>query len=166
MGLTAERLRERLKYDPITGVFTWLPAQGKGRRKEGTVAGHRSKDSGYVLLWVDDRLYRAHRLAWLYVTGGWPPRLIDHKDRNRANNCWSNLRLANDKQNSENASLRCDNTSGARGIRFDRNRWVARIYTEGREIYLGRFEQRPEAEKARLAAEKKFFTHSEASSQC
>jgi len=165
MGLTVERLRERLRYDPETGIFIWKYASGQGRRAEGTKAGHTSKESGYVLLWVDDRLYRAHRLAWLYVTGEWPPKLLDHRDRNRSNNRWANLRLANDKQNSENASLRSDNTSGSRGIRFDRNRWVARIYHEGREIYLGRFERRTDAEMARVCAERKYFTHSEAA-QC
>jgi hypothetical protein len=162
--LTAERLRAVLRYEPETGVFTWRHA----RRGvvAGSIAGCLSKESGYVLICIDGCLYRAHRLAWLYVKRQWPPRLLDHRDRDRANNRWTNIRMADDKQNSENTSLRSDNESGIRGVAWNRGRWRARIFSGGREIHLGRFDDLLSAAGARLAAERKHFTHSEGAAGC
>lgn len=68
--LTAERLRSLLRYDPDTGTFVWA-ARTSNRIKIGDVAG-RPHNRGYVAIGVDGRVYLAHRLAWLWVTGNWP----------------------------------------------------------------------------------------------
>ena len=65
--ITYARLREVLHYDPATGAFTWLKTLSK-RRKAGLSAGSLSS-AGYILICIDDVRTRAHRLAWLYVTG-------------------------------------------------------------------------------------------------
>lgn len=90
--LTAERLREVLEYDPAIGVFRWL-IKPCGQISIGDIAGCRHGE-GYVQIRVIGRIYLAHRLAWLYMTGEWPISLIDHRNLDRSDNRWSNLREA------------------------------------------------------------------------
>lgn len=68
--LTIARLKEILEYHPETGVFT-QKIQRKGGLKPGEDAGCLT-DHGYVKISVDYRRYRAHRLAWFWMTGEWP----------------------------------------------------------------------------------------------
>ena len=82
-SLTAERLREQLRYDAETGVFT--RRVGRGHARAGDMAGtvHRT---GYVRISIDGGKYTAHHLAWLYVHGVWPSDQIEHINRKRSDN--------------------------------------------------------------------------------
>lgn len=144
--LTAEELRRQLHYDRSTGNFTWLIARGSV--KPGARAG--SPTGGYIRISVGSRLYAAHRLAWLYMTGEWPVKQVDHKDRNRKNNCWCNLRLATQGQNSANSNIRKDSISGLKGVRWHTHTrlWQARIMKDKHTHYLGYFLSAEEAFKA------------------
>jgi len=158
-SLSVKRLKQVLHYEPITGAFTWLISPNR-RIKVGSVAGAAS--NGYLMIGIDGGHYLAHRLAWVYVTGKWPSAEIDHKDRNRSNNAFSNLREATRKQNSENKPVRAtNNTSGARGVSFHRRfkRWRAFIGHNGTCRHLGYFNTEAEARAARSAAEALLFTH-------
>src|SRR4051812_34139236 len=97
-ALTQQRLRELLDYCPETGVFTRRTK--KGHERSGDVAGYRDTH-GYIKLSVDYKRYYAHRLAWLWITGVWPPQ-IDHINRDRADNRLENLRVATPAQNAAN----------------------------------------------------------------
>lgn len=99
--LTAQRLREVLDYDPWTGVFRWKinPARTK---LAGKVAGCITSD-GYLTIQVDGEVHTGGRLAFLYLQGEWPLHQIDHRDLNKANNVWNNLRPATRSQNCRNA---------------------------------------------------------------
>ena len=88
--LTAERLRELLNYDPLTGVFSWR-VNGRGRSGVGTVAG----GSNHKRIAIDKKEYFVHRLAWLYVHGCWPTEDIDHINGDPSDNRIANLREAN-----------------------------------------------------------------------
>jgi hypothetical protein len=147
--LTAERLRELLHYDPKTGVFTWLYIPGRPNKMAGKVAG-RLKDNGYIGICVDGTQQYAHRLAVLYMTGSWPIEEVDHRDRDRANNAWSNLREASRVENATNTKFRAHNTSGARGVSWhsQRRKWRAGITIDGRNFHLGLFDTVAEASAA------------------
>ncbi|NTG07144.1 HNH endonuclease signature motif containing protein [Rhizobium rhizogenes] len=158
---TRAEVARLLSYDPVNGKFTWLiesSAPG-GKRPIGSSAG-TDKD-GYTQINIFGRVYRGHHLAWLFMTGDWPPSDVDveHKDRDRANNSWINLRLATRSQNNMNMGLRVDNKSGYRGVgqRKDTGKWYARIKVEGTLHLLGHFESFDEALAARLKAERIHF---------
>lgn len=142
-----ERLKQVLHYDPITGIFTWLKASS--RNKIGDIAGTLRED-GYIRIQVDGvRLYASH-WAWLYMTGKLPEDEVDHEDRNRANNAWSNLRPATKSQNCANRRRK---TGGLpRGVAVRGKKFVAQIRVRGEPRYLGIFET-PEAAHAAYASE-------------
>jgi len=95
----------------------------------------------------------AHRLAWLYMTGGWPNYQIDHKNRNKFDNQFSNLRDVPAIKNRQNRVLRTN-----QGVVWDRFRgkWKASIQVAGRTNNLGRFDSYAEAVACRKKAEEKY----------
>jgi hypothetical protein len=152
--LTQERLKQLMTYDPLTGIFTRNVKQGKSL--PGSIAGHFHKSSGYIKIMIDYKLYRASRLAWLYMTGSWPKLDVDHKDLVRHNNIWENLREATQSQNSCNRNLQRNNTSGAKGIRYregNKSPWGAHIKHHGKWIPLGWYKTKEEALEVRDLAE-------------
>ena len=130
IGLTAERLHEVLHYDPDTGVWIWRISTGR-RVRAGSRAGNKKKRHGWRI-GIDGCYYPGARLAFLYVTGQWPPHLVDHIDRDPTNDRWSNLRAATLSQNRANSGLSRHNRSGVKGVYWyqrDR-RWVVDIECE------------------------------------
>lgn len=155
--LTAEYLRSVLHYEPETGIFT-RKVSTSNSVKVGDAAGSQS-GRGYLNITVGSRLYRAHRLAWLYVYGNWPEDQLDHINRDRADNRIENLREVTNKQNHQNSGKRRDNTSGHPGVCWhkQRSKWVARIMHNQKQIHLGLFTDIEEAIAARKAAEKLYW---------
>ena len=89
--IPAKELRELLSYDRRTGHFTWRVNRGRMVRA-GDRAGTLRKD-GTVGITIGGHVYMANRLAYLYVTGEWPPGRLTTYDRNPANTKWRNLLL-------------------------------------------------------------------------
>ncbi len=101
MVITKERLCELLEYNPETGDWHWL--QDRQCVGAGEIAGGVLPRTGYRLICVDYKNYAAHRLAWLYMTGGWPKGVIDHINLDRADNRWINLRDVSPRENAMNS---------------------------------------------------------------
>ncbi len=157
-GLTVERLRALLRYDASSGVFIWIGSACRSL-KNGTVAGVFHRSTGYVRIKIGRRIYYAHRLAWLYMTGKWPVALVDHQDGDKANNAWSNLRHAWASQNRQNVGLSRRNTSGFKGVSFCRRRgnYEANIRCAGKLKHLGRFKTPEAAHAAYRSAAETYF---------
>lgn len=154
--LSAQRLQEVLSYCGETGEFHWLVSPSPQVRK-GSLAGNIKPD-GYRQIMIFGKNYRAHRLAWLYVTGEWPASIIDHKNMDRADNRWENLRLATKSTNAANSKLRVDNTSGHKGIHFLDwlGKWV--VYVGSRpNNYVGVYFELSDAIRARDEASRKRY---------
>ena len=85
--------------------------------------------------------------------------LIDHINRDKLDNRKSNLRTATHGQNNINGKIRYDNTSGYRGVSFQKkwNKWVAMIKVNGKHIYLGGYTNPLEASRAYENASRKYF---------
>lgn len=75
---------------------------------------------GYVQIKISGKLYHAHRLAWLYVYGYMPEKEIDHINRIRDDNRIANLREATSQLNSLNTGIYKNNTSGSKGIYYNK----------------------------------------------
>lgn len=150
--LTAERLREVLDYDPDTGVFTRKVRTGNV--KIGDVAGSFN-GKGYIRIGIDGRLHRAHRLAWLYVTGEWPKDQIDHINGDRGDNRLANLREVNNAENQHNLrKARADNTTGFLGVSPRYGKFRAYIMVDGKNKHLGCFPTPEAAHAAYLEAKR------------
>jgi hypothetical protein len=158
--ITQAELKEILHYDPETGVFRWRHARKNNQIKPWGVAGSRySKD--YSRIEINNKAYKAHRLAWLYMTGCWPENDIDHIDGDILNNSWSNLRPATKKQNAENRKLPSNNTSGFKGVGWNSHsqKWYAQINHNNKKIHLGRFADAEEAAKVIASKRAELYTH-------
>lgn len=137
--LTQARLAALLEYDPESGEFTWRSRRGSALPR--SVAGKLRKD-GYTVIGIDGRSYAAHRLAFLYMTGRFPQRMVDHIDLNRSNNAWRNLREVTNSENQMNTAIRSNNSSGRKGVSWNKRegRWRADIRIGGKKKTLGYFE--------------------------
>ena len=149
-----EYLKSILTYCKASGVFKWRVKHSK-KVNAGAIAGGRNV-AGYTVIGIDRKVYYAHRLAWLYVNGEWPIQ-IDHRNCDKADNRWRNLRLANHTQNALNAKLTIRNTSGRKGVSWQKsaNKWAASIYLDGRKIHLGLFDNIEAAHSSYMAAAKR-----------
>ena len=139
--ITQARLKELLHYCPDLGIFWWKERPGSDRftktwntRFAGTIAGKRTA-KGYGEIKVDGRPRKAHRLAWLYMTGEWPPDQIDHRNGWRLDNAFDNLRSATASQNGANS--RSYSKTGFKGVTRARDKFQAQIANNGRNEYLG-----------------------------
>jgi hypothetical protein len=148
-ALDLEKLKHWLWYQPQTGLFRWRYASHNRMIAPWDVAGCPD-DKGYIKITLLGKSYRAHHLAWLFMTGALPKSLIDHKNRNKSDNSWENLRQADQNQNQWNTATRIDNKSGVKGVHFCKtwNRWVALVRVNGVRHHVGRFATIEEAQKA------------------
>lgn len=135
-------LREYAVYWPEAGHFIRRRTTAVNA-KAGEICGAFS-GSGYRYIRFGALAFKANRLAWLWMTGEWPPGLVDHRNGDRGDDRWSNLRLATYQDNNANAKRRADNTSGLKGVKKIGGRWQARIGAGG-STHLGTFDTPEEA---------------------
>lgn len=133
---TFEQLSSVLKYDPQSGEIVWIKRPAN-RVFIGKEAG--AMKDGYKVIRYGRANYRAHRLAWLLMTGAWPKESIDHINGDRSDNRWSNLREADPSENMWNQRKRSDNASGVKGVRFwsdadAREYAIARLAVRGKVV--------------------------------
>ena len=158
-NLTQKELKEVLHYDADSGSFTWLKAIAT-RIKVGCIAGCIDK-YGYMIIKINGRNYKAHRLAFLYMDGAFPPNDTDHINHLRADNRFVNLRHATRVENGRNRTRYLKNKSGFTGVYWHErdSKWVARIKINGKLKHLGYFTDIDEAIIARKKANIEFGYH-------
>lgn len=130
----------------------WL-CTGAGEREYGRITLH------------DGRRVYAHRNSYEEWIGPIPPGYeIDHKCFNKACCNPRHLRLATDKQQSENRRGALKNSkSGVLGVSWcpDIGKWRAVVNHNGKYICVGRFVRIEDAEAARIAKACELFTHND-----
>lgn len=150
---TVDEIKQRLSYDPNSGLFTHLLGWRKGR-----VAG--CLDNGYVKM----SLYKngicaqthAHRLAWLFVYGTLPVNEIDHINGDRSDNRIKNLRDVTRQVNAQNLRKPIPGSrTGVLGVSMRRGRYTSSISIGDRVIFLGDFETKDAAQAAYIEAKRR-----------
>lgn len=154
-GLTHGRLKSLLRYEPETGTFHWR--YDRGPRKGGDIAGSFRASDNCWRVRVDDCLYRAHRLAWFYMTGKWPRAEIDHVNRDRSDNRWVNLREADRHQNQVNVISKVKNKTGFKWVTPSNGRYRAMISDYGQHVHLGVFDTPEEGHAVAAAKMQKIY---------
>lgn len=92
-----------------------------------------------------------HRL----ILGVSPDQLVDHINGDGLDNRRQNLRIATATQNARNAAAR--GGSGYVGVRRLGKKWAAFIAPDGREIFLGQWDDKEVASAAYAAAAKRVY---------
>lgn len=178
--LTQKLLKEVLDYNSSNGEFTW-----KMRRVEmfqhcvipqRTCAAWNKKNAGNPAGWVEyvdapligyirvkvfGKIYKAHRLAFLYMEGSFPECDVDHIDGIGLNNAWVNLRPASMLENAQNHSKQKNNISGVVGVGWHKgmDKWVAYICGRNRRKHIGYFDLFEDAVLASRKAETSLGYH-------
>jgi hypothetical protein len=151
---TQEELQKLLKYDPEIGAFIWIGH--KYTAHNGKIAGGKHKATKHVYweIKVFGKKYKAHNLAYYYMTGIWTQ--IDHRNNKTLDNRFCNLRPANDSENGKN-KLITKNSCKYKGVsRVSKsNKFQASITVNYKSIYLGIFDTPEEAYAAYCEAASK-----------
>lgn len=106
------------------------------------------KSNGYEVIKINGSMYLTHRLIYIWWNGQLDDsEEIDHKDNSILHNRIENLRKATRKQNCLNTRISCRNTSGVKGVSWDKNRkkWQVQVVVNGKKS-SGRFESIEAAE--------------------
>lgn len=148
-------IKSILSYNPLTGIFVWI-----GGNKYNGYVGKRAGAKtafGYRRIGISGSYYKEHRLAWLYMTGRFPTKEIDHKNGKRADNRWSNLRQATHSQNGMNKVRQSNNKSGHVGVCWKprENKWAAFVIVDSKQKYSSHHTSLRAAVRARRIAAKR-----------
>jgi HNH endonuclease len=154
MKLTQARLKELLHYSPETGECTWLV-----NRTNGVKAGDRAgfDVNGYQGVYIDNVMYKIHRIAFLYMNGMFPVEYVDHVNCNKADNRWSNLREATNSQNQHNRSEVGSNT-GCKNVTYipGRNKYQVGFRLNKKSLFFGYFDDLELADLVATEAREKY----------
>lgn len=136
-----DAIRENLRYRKNGTLF---------HVKRGIVLrGTKSNASGHLRMRVGGHLLYVHQAVFA-IHHGRIPAVIDHVDRNPANNRIENLREVSHSENSLNVGASRRNTSGIRGLYFDRRdgKWYGQTMVRGKVHSTKRFADKREAARA------------------
>lgn len=152
--LTQADLQSLFNYDKDTGIFTRKIISKNYKQKVNSIAGTTNSE-GYIVIGIDKKYYKAHRLAWLYVYGKFPKEQIDHINGIKNDNRICNLREVTNAENQQNRTkLNLNNKTGINGIDFRKNKYRVRICVNYDSIYIGEYktldEAKIELENARI----------------
>ena len=164
--MTQDELKSLMHYNELTGICTWGGREGNtffNSKYKGKTVGCTNKGNGYIEVKINRKVYKLHRLIWLYMTGEMP-KIVDHIDHNRSNNIWINLRdVKTCAGNAKNQKRYENNSTGYSGVTFNKSHkkkpWCARIGIDGKRIYLGSFATKEDAIRAKRDAELKHGFH-------
>lgn len=98
---------------------------------------------------------------WLHraIMQAGPGQQVDHADCDGLNNTRENLRFATDVQNAVNKRLTIRNSSGFKGVSWNRlcRKWQAHIVLDGKSRYLGLFDEPEAAHAAYVSAAERAY---------
>lgn len=139
MILTQSFLKSILAYNPDTGEFT----------KNKKIAGYIDKQSGYVKVMIKQKNYFAHRLAFLYMTGSFPTKHVDHINKDKSNNSWKNLREVSQEVNNQHyIEPTKRNKLKVLGVRQRGNSYTSSVSFNKKQYHAGTYSTPEQAHEA------------------
>lgn len=135
-----EGISRHLLYDAEDGDLFWCET---GRPYGGY------DTAGYIRGQFFGRQTYAHHLVWFMHKLEWPVQMIDHINRDKADNHIENLRYADHSLQSHNKDVNARNSSGITGVSFDervpKTPWLVRITNKGVMLVYGYYATKAEA---------------------
>lgn len=151
-----------LTQEFVTSLFEYKDGHlfrkiSQGNSKKGSLAGN-TFNRGYRQVSIEKKSYLVHRVIFL-MHHGYMPEFVDHIDKDKTNDRIENLRLATKSQNAMNCHVRKDNTSGIRGVTWDKakKKWLSQIQIDNKHKFIGRFDLLSDAKKAYEIEAKQHF---------
>lgn len=159
----------------LLNIEVWKPIDGYDNYEVSTKGNVRNATTGkilkpgkgshgyYIVVLYKNSIAKSctvHKLvAQTFIGNAESKPFVDHIDNDRLNNNVSNLRWVTYSENNQNQSKNIRNTSGVKGISYDkkRNKWDSRINVNGKIKFLGLFLNKDDAVKARQEASKKYY---------
>ena len=150
---------ENENWKSIKGYSNYEVSDNGNVRNKDTGRILKAEDNGYgyyrVSLYIGGKASkkRIHRLvADAFIDNPENKPHVDHIDNKPLNNHVSNLRFATNKENQQNSKISKNNTSGVKGVCYDKRskKWRAQITIDGIRIHLGNFDNIEDAKQARV----------------
>lgn len=137
-------IRSRFYYEPDTGILYFRERVFKNpspRNKQwntrfaGKEAGFLNTN-GYLRVSLEGKQYYIHQIAFM-IMKDYIPEEVDHKDLNKQNNKWSNLREATRAKNLQNNFKRKNNKTKLKGVSWSKsnNCWRMDITYNKQKFY-------------------------------
>jgi hypothetical protein len=142
--VTQQMLHDLFEYRADGNLIRKHAARGKGNCA-GAVVGYRpkviSRQNRYVSTKISGQHWCVHKLIYMYHFGEMPQQL-DHINQNTLDNRIENLRPATSSQNCANRSLFSNNTSGCRGVSWNKRnkKWFVYVDFNKRRKNIGYFD--------------------------
>lgn len=154
--LTQSKLKDELSYDKVTGNFTRLKDKGR-LSKKGDIAGTLGS-LGYIIIKIQGKAYKAHRLAWLYIYGKFPNKNLDHINGIKDDNRLENLRECTQQENCYNRVARTGSKSGIKNVCWHKRTktWHVVLSFKGKSFFIGQFKDLEFAELVAIEARIKY----------
>lgn len=112
---------------------------------------------GYLVTTINKKLIYNHRVIFMMHCGYFPYH-VDHINGIKNDNRIENLRAASKCENAYNAKLHKNNTSGAKGVRWNNanKKWMVSVGVNGASKYFGSFKDIELAELVAIEARNKY----------
>lgn len=151
-SITKERLLELFEYRDGKIFFKFRSGSKSAGKEAGSI-----QPNGYKRVRIDRKSYAVHRIIF-FMHYGFLPEFLDHINNDKLDNRFENLRPATISQNNHNIKIPKHNTSGVKGLTWDKNakKWHAAIKLNGKKIYLGIFQDKELAELVICEARSKY----------
>ena len=160
--VTQEQLHDLFEYREDGNLIRRVAVRGPGGqigRAIGSMSngGKDRPDKKYMTTKIAGQYYYVHKLIYLYHHG-YMPEQVDHINRNSLDNRIENMRAATPSQNCSNRRLFKNNTSGFRGVAWDKihKKWTSYISFGGKRKNLGYYDDIDDAAKRSESARNEF----------
>ena len=111
---------------------------------------------GYLGVLLSNNKTKCHKIVHKLVAEAFlfkpeDKKCVDHINGNKLDNSLFNLRWCTHGENNQNSIIPSNNTSGVKGVCFSkrRNKWLAYIRCNRKQIYIGYYDDLEEAKIAR-----------------